>query len=176
MRKLGLEPVPGSGSGWVNKEDGESNIYMAQLKSTDKNSFTIKREDIDKLEYHSMVAHKVPIFVNEFLEDKELYITINLKDIHILPNGYMIIGASQSPSDELKDNGNIIYQLNTKDASEMEPGSLDNMPDIGVIPNHKKVISGNRNKYNQIREKELEKANANYKANKRKLSLSRKNS
>ena len=38
MKRLGFEPVPGSCSGWVNKEDGENEFALAQLKSTDADS------------------------------------------------------------------------------------------------------------------------------------------
>ena len=30
MKRLGFEPVPGSGSGWVNKEDGENENLLGK--------------------------------------------------------------------------------------------------------------------------------------------------
>lgn len=164
MKKLGLEPVVGSGSGWINKEDGESEYFMAQLKSTDKNSFTIKREDLDKLEYHAMVAHKLPVFVNEFLTDGEIYLTINLKNLQELMDLDIWSQGPQSPSEKRDSEGNIIYHLNIFDSPEGTPGSRDTNGNM----EHKVIKSGGREKYQKIREKEKEKANAYFKANRRK--------
>ena len=41
MRSLGLEPTPNSGSGWIVKEDGQTDDLICQLKSTDANSIRI---------------------------------------------------------------------------------------------------------------------------------------
>ena len=38
MKRLGLNSVPGSGSDWIHKEDGESDTVMVQLKSTEADS------------------------------------------------------------------------------------------------------------------------------------------
>lgn len=35
MESLGLKPTKNSGSGWVEKEDGQSDEIICQLKSTD---------------------------------------------------------------------------------------------------------------------------------------------
>ena len=166
MRKLGLEPVIGSGAGWVNKEDGESEFILAQLKSTDKNSFTIKREDLDKLEYHAMVAHKLPIFVNEFLSDGSIYLTINISNLSELMELDIWSRDSQSPSEKSNNGSNIIYHTDIFDSSEGTPGPQE-------VNGHKVVKSGGREKYQKLREKEKEKANAYFKANRRKRNLSK---
>ena len=80
MRRLGFEPVEGSGSGWVHKEDGESDVALAQLKSTEAESYRINYLDVQKLEYHAAVAHKLPVFVIEFL-NRGTYIMINASDL-----------------------------------------------------------------------------------------------
>ena len=41
MEMLGMRQVPGSGNGWVAKEDGENEHLLCQLKSTDGNSIGI---------------------------------------------------------------------------------------------------------------------------------------
>ena len=41
MKRLGFEPVPGSGSGGVNKEDGENEFALAQLKATEADSYRL---------------------------------------------------------------------------------------------------------------------------------------
>lgn len=81
MRKLGLEPTKGSGSGWIVKEDGQNENVIAQLKSTDKESYKLNKLDLEKLEYHANVEHKIPLFVIQFLQDNELYFVIKPQDI-----------------------------------------------------------------------------------------------
>ena len=68
MKRLGFEPVPGSGSGWVNKEDGENEFALVQLKSTDADSYRLNYLDIEKLEYHAAVSHKIPVMFVEFMD------------------------------------------------------------------------------------------------------------
>jgi hypothetical protein len=82
MQRMGLQPTKASGSGWIEKEDGQSNALMAQLKSTDKNSVTICKQDIDTLRHNAIVAHKTPLFVVQFLQSGELYILCKADDMH----------------------------------------------------------------------------------------------
>lgn len=89
MEKLGLEPVPGSGSG-VRKEDGENDYILCQLKSTSAESISIKKIDVEKLYYHADQIGKIPLFVIQFL------------------NGPLLIA---SPPDELK---NLSKYLNNE--------------------------------------------------------------
>lgn len=172
MRKLGFEPVPGSGSGWVSKEDGESEAFIVQLKSTDRNSFTIKREDLDKLEYHAKVSHKLPIFINEFLQDEKIYITIPIDDIDLYIKAHLSLGTQSDGSDASNNLVNKLYYNGMLDASECHSETLEMVPDNGgsdrseIIP--KKVIkSGGRNRYQKLREKEKEKEYANFNSNRR---------
>lgn len=80
MKKLGFEPVKGSGSGWIHKEDGESEFALAQLKSTEAESYKLNYLDIQKLEYHASVSHKLPVFVIEFL-NRGTYFLVNTNDL-----------------------------------------------------------------------------------------------
>ena len=86
MKMLGLKPVPGSGSGWVLKEDGESETIMAQLKSTDASSYRINMLDLKKLEYHAEVSHKTPVFVIQFLKHNKIYLLVDFENIGELLN------------------------------------------------------------------------------------------
>lgn len=83
MRALGFEPTKGSGSGWIDKEDGESEFAIAQLKSTDSDSYRINYLDLQKLEYHASVSHKLPVFIIEFL-NRGAYILVNVLDFENL--------------------------------------------------------------------------------------------
>ena len=84
---LGLKPIPGSGSGWISKEDMESDKILAQLKSTDKDSYTLHLLDIKKLEYNSTVSHKIPVFLIQFLHEERIYGLVPIEVLNtILPN------------------------------------------------------------------------------------------
>ena len=81
MKLLGLKPVPMSGAGWIEKEDGENEEVLCQLKSTDADSYRISKLDLEKLEYHSKVSHKLPVFVIQFLKDDSLYALLRIEDL-----------------------------------------------------------------------------------------------
>ena len=84
MRMLGLEPTINSGSGPIEKEDGQSENLICQLKSTDANSIRIEKKDMDTLEYNALVAHKIPVFAIQFIQSNEVWIIVkpsNISDI-----------------------------------------------------------------------------------------------
>lgn len=84
LTKLGLRPIPFSGAGWVEKEDGENENVLVQLKSTEASSYRIDILDIKKLEYHSSVSHKIPVFIVQFLKHDKIYALVNLEDLEEL--------------------------------------------------------------------------------------------
>ena len=92
MKRLGFKPVKGSGSGWVHKEDGESEVALSQLKSTEAESYRLNYLDIEKLEYHASVSHKLPVFVIEFL-NRGTYLLFNVNDLN---NLYQFLMASRA--------------------------------------------------------------------------------
>lgn len=81
MRSLGFTPTPNSGSGWIVKEDGQSDELICQLKSTDAKSIKLVKSDIDTLEYNALVAHKLPVFVVQFLSTNECFLVIRPEDV-----------------------------------------------------------------------------------------------
>ena len=81
MRSLGLEPTPNSGSGWIVKEDGQSDSVICQLKSTDKESINIKKLDLDKLVRNAAVTHKVPVFAIQFISSGDVYLMVKPEDV-----------------------------------------------------------------------------------------------
>ena len=81
LSKLGLTPAPMSGAGWIVKEDGENEIAMVQLKSTDASSYRLDLLDMKKLEYHAEVSNKIPIFLVQFLKQDKLYAIVSVEDI-----------------------------------------------------------------------------------------------
>lgn len=86
LSKLGLRPIPFSGAGWVEKEDGENEFSLVQLKSTEASSYRVDMLDIKKLEYHASVSNKVPIFIIQFLKHDKIYALVNLEDLDDLHN------------------------------------------------------------------------------------------
>lgn len=81
MELLGLRQVPGSGNGWVAKEDGESEHVLCQLKSTDASSIRVQKQDIDKLEYHAIVSKKLPVFAIQFVQTGQVYLLVKPLDL-----------------------------------------------------------------------------------------------
>ena len=77
MKSLGFDPTPNSGSGWIVKEDGQNDLAICQLKSTDANSIKIDLQDLHTLEYNSIVAHKVPVFAIQFLKTNEVFLVVS---------------------------------------------------------------------------------------------------
>ncbi len=85
LRELGFTPAPGSGNGWVVKEDGYNEHAMVQLKSTDAASYRISLFDIKQLEYHAKVEHKLPIFLVQFLKEDKVYALVDVAELDQLP-------------------------------------------------------------------------------------------
>lgn len=84
LSKLGLRPIPFSGAGWVEKEDGENENVLVQLKSTDASSYRVEMLDIKKLEYHASVSNKIPVFIIQFLKNDKMYALVNIEDLEEL--------------------------------------------------------------------------------------------
>ena len=101
MKNLGLKPTKNSGSGWIEKEDGENETIIAQLKSTDSESIKVNLLDLKKLFYHANVSHKTGIFVIQFLQENEEFIIISPEDLQKVAKG-------------LKDNNNYNYTILNK--------------------------------------------------------------
>lgn len=68
VKRYGLDPVPGSGGlDWARKEDGENEHTIAQLKSTEGAEIKVVRRDLFDLFYHARLAHKIPLFILDFM-------------------------------------------------------------------------------------------------------------
>lgn len=81
LESLGFVPSPMSGAGWIVKEDGENDVAMVQLKSTDSSSYRLDILDMKKLEYHAYVSNKIPIFLVQFLKQDKVYAIVDVSDI-----------------------------------------------------------------------------------------------
>lgn len=74
MKALGLKPTKNSGSGWIEKEDGQNDFIICQLKSTDAQSIKINQKDIRILEVNAATVHKLPVFAIQFLNTGEVWL------------------------------------------------------------------------------------------------------
>jgi hypothetical protein len=81
MRSLGLKHTKGSGSGWIEKEDGQSENVICQLKSTDASSIRFKLEDWQTLEYNAGVSKKLPVFALQFLQTNDVFLLVRPDDL-----------------------------------------------------------------------------------------------
>lgn len=77
MSQLGLEPTVNSGSGWIEKEDGQNEAVICQLKSTDAQSISVKLGDIRTLQYNAQTVHKLPVFAIQFLQSNEVFVLVS---------------------------------------------------------------------------------------------------
>ncbi len=99
MQALGMEQVAGSGSGWVSKEDGENDDVLCQLKSTDAQSIRVRKLDIETLEYHAHVSHKLPVFAINFLSDNSTYLLVSPESLSELAE-YLTTGEKPQVIEE----------------------------------------------------------------------------
>lgn len=127
MKNLGLNPTKNSGSGWVEKEDGENEKIIAQLKSTDAESMKINLIDIKKLFYHASVSHKVGLFIIQFLSSNDTLLVMRPEDIQEVAeliannnlNNYKVIDkVSQEASSYNQDNNKKKIQSKIKTGSK----------------------------------------------------------
>lgn len=88
MELLGFKQVPGSGSSWVAREDGENDHCLCQLKSTDAQSIRVQLQDIHELQVHAAVSHKLPVFAIQFRESNEVFLLVSPLDAEML-SGYI---------------------------------------------------------------------------------------
>lgn len=81
MEELGFTVTKGSGNTWIDKEDGHNDYVLAQLKSTDKESYKLNLLDLEKLEYNATVSRKLPMFIIQFLQNDDRYALVKIEDI-----------------------------------------------------------------------------------------------
>ena len=97
MKSLGLKPTKNSGSGWIEKEDGQNDFVICQLKSTDAQSIKVNQKDIRVLEKNALVSHKLPLFAIQFLNTGEIWLMakpvdfVNISGEVIKPSIYDVL-------------------------------------------------------------------------------------
>jgi len=81
MSALGMKGTANSGSGWIEKEDGQNDYLICQLKSTDAVSIKLIQKDLRVLEYNAATTHKIPMFAIQFLNTREVWLMVKPLDI-----------------------------------------------------------------------------------------------
>lgn len=119
MESLGLKPTKNSGSGFEEKEDGQSEYLICQLKSTDASSIRIQQKDIRTLVYNATVSHKIPIFAIQFLNTGEVWLMAKPVDFTSVAQ-YLELGYIKSNSMDLGINlDNFVEQLESKNTKKI---------------------------------------------------------
>ena len=96
MKALGLKPTKNSGAGWIEKEDGQNDFVICQLKSTDAQSIRVHQKDIQTLEYNANVSHKLPMFAIQFLNTGEVWLMAKPEDFTEIAK-YIETGKCEKP-------------------------------------------------------------------------------
>lgn len=96
MKSLGLKPTKNSGSGFLEKEDGQNDYVICQLKSTDAQSIRVYQKDIRMLEYNASVVKKIPMFAIQFLNTGEVWLMVKPIDFANVSK-YILTGEFERP-------------------------------------------------------------------------------
>jgi len=103
MKSLGMKPTKNSGAGWIEKEDGDNDYVICQLKSTDAQSIRVQQKDIRILEKNARVSHKIPLFAIQFLNTGEVWLMVKPENISDIVE-YINTGICEKPETmELED-------------------------------------------------------------------------
>lgn len=97
----------------VEKEDGQNDYVICQLKSTDAQSIKVNQKDIRILEKNARIEHKIPMFAIQFLNTGEVWIMLRPEDIS--DTSEYILTGDIIHNNRLKDLG-----INLDDSDELE--------------------------------------------------------
>lgn len=122
MKALGLKPTINSGSGWIEKEDGQNEDVICQLKSTDASSIKVSKKDLDTLNYNASVTHKLPVFAIQFLSSNETYLVLKPEVLNEVVK-YLETGEHVVTSKEFIDVDIDDYEETTTNGSRIKSSS-----------------------------------------------------
>jgi hypothetical protein len=74
--------TPGSGNGWIKKADVSTENLLIELKTTTKDSFSLKVSDLSKIFDQALIDGKMPVFEIEFAERGITCVVLNKEDFH----------------------------------------------------------------------------------------------
>lgn len=117
MDSLGLTPTYNSGSGWIEKEDGQNDYVICQLKSTDAQSIKVNQKDLRILEKNAVVTHKLPMFAIQFLNTNEVWLMVKPADIQSISE---YIGVGKINGFDLGINIDGVKEYKTKSSNRIK--------------------------------------------------------
>ncbi len=130
MKELGLIPTKNSGSGWIEKADGQNDNVVCELKSTDAQSYRLNLQDLHKVEHQAEVANKIPVFAVQYLSTNDVYLIMKpevLEDLAkylrtgVRPDGKLIdIDLSETENLETDKTRKIKSSLSAREKFKME--------------------------------------------------------
>ena len=152
MHRLGFEPTRNSGATWIDKGDGQNEHCICELKSTDKESYSLKQTTLHVLEAQAIEAHKLPVFALQFINTDEIWLAVKETDIEAFKR-YII--------EEWKEQQGLLKEEQKEKEQEIldifEEEDYNNDSDLKKETNHTKNAKANllaRKKYQEQREKE----------------------
>ena len=171
MKRLGFKETRNSGATWIEKADGQNEHCICELKSTDKESYSLKQTILHVLEAQAIEAHKLPVFALQFINTDEVWLAVKETDIEAFKQ---LVRASvlEEIEAEIKERNSKLSPLLEKEfkksvdrTKEKEQEILDifeeedynNDSDLKKETNHAKNAKANllaRKKYQEQREKE----------------------
>ena len=150
MEDLGLRATVNSGAGFLEKEDGQNEYIICQLKSTESKQLTIKKRDIDVLELNAQTVHKTPLFAIQFLSAEK---GKDKSDVFIM----------MRPEDAMDIANNLIYQQPIERPLELKLEDEDDALIYNNNNNNNNIIKGSKRK----RDKFFEQKENNYRKEKK---------
>lgn len=151
VERLGLEPTINSGAGFAQKEDGENDHILCQLKSTDYGSIGVKQKDLSTLEQHAMISHKIPVFVLQYIDTGEVWVMTKPEYLPELSQ-YLKTGVIGTRKDFFEEN---------------EQKLVDKQEEKSYNKRELKENINSRNKYLREQQKEREEQEREYKMRRR---------
>ena len=169
MKRLGFKETRNSGATWIEKGDGQNEHCICELKSTDKESYSLKQTTLHVLEAQAIEAHKLPVFALQFINTDEVWIAVKETDIEAFKQ---IVRASvlEEIEAEIKERNSKLSPLLEKEFKKsvdrtkeqeildiFEEEDYNNDSDLKKETNHTKNAKANllaRKKYQEQREKE----------------------
>lgn len=168
MKRIGFKPTRNSGATWIEKCDGQSDHCICELKSTDNSSFTVKQEYLHTLESNAIEAHKLPVFVFQFLNTDEVWLSIKESDIEAFKDLIKQSVLEEIKEEREKEESKLSPLLEKKykknvdkaldkvyDKGEKRKGGLKSSTSCHILQNsssssNKDVITNNTNNTNNV--------------------------
>lgn len=150
MHRLGLKPTRNSGATWIEKGDGQSEHCLCELKSTDKESYSLKQTTLHVLEAQALESHKLPVFALQFLNVDEVWLMVKETDIEAFKQ--LIVAKELEEKGihgEVEKRTETIFDFDVDTIEEQDYNEVARETDL------KKQIAARENYYKQ-REKERE--------------------